>query len=101
MARKKIDEAKENWERQMKTAPKYWKSAVDEAIADDRFCKGIAEFVGVKKCNPIIGDKWKTRVGAVSEKDYEARVTGKGAVWKKNYIKKMIGGEGKREEEEE
>lgn len=99
MAKKTIDEAKEKWDRQMKTAPRYWKSAVQEAVADDRFCKGIAEFIGTKTCNTDISEKWATRVGAVSEKDFANAVANKGAVWKKNYIRKMAGV--RRGEEEE
>lgn len=56
---------------------KNWEIMVRKAIAENNWCKGIGEVTG-KSCNPVLNEKWKKNLGAVSAEEFKASVEGKG-----------------------
>jgi len=89
MAKEKsnLERASKKWTEN--TSGKNWKAGVTGKGGD--FCEGVAEFLGVKSCNPETAKAWTEGVEGVSVEDFNAAVKGKGSKWARRYAEKMGG----------
>jgi len=82
-----IETAKKKWARKVKGDK--WKKGVTGKETD--YCKGVAEFLGVRTCNPERSAAWREGVDAVSAADFDKAVSGKEEKWASKYREKMAG----------
>jgi len=87
---KNIKYAKDKWTANVEGKGEYWQERVNEAIKNDEFCKGIAEFLGVRSCSPVIAERWAKGVKGKASA-YNEGVRGKGDKWARKYASKMAG----------
>jgi len=85
-----IKNAKKKWEDKVEGKGAYWQKRVNEAIENDKFCTGVAEFLGVKSCSTEVAKSWQEGVKNKANAFNEG-VKGKSGKWAKNYAEKMAG----------
>ncbi|MEM4977394.1 MAG: hypothetical protein QXT64_08730, partial [Desulfurococcaceae archaeon] len=83
----RVELAKKKWARKVKGEK--WKQGVTGK--ETAYCKGVAEFLGVKTCNPDRLTAYREGVAAVSAADFDAAVRGKEEKWFERYKEKMAG----------
>jgi len=82
-----IELAKKKWARKVKG--ERWKKGVTGK--ESEYCKGVAEFLGVKTCNSERLQAYREGIADVSASDFDAAVKGKEERWAERYKEKMAG----------
>ena len=83
----KIGLAQGKYARKTATMGTNWKRGVTGKGGE--YCKGVADFIGVKSCNKARESAWTSGVDAVSASDFGTAVRGKEDKWARRYREAM------------